>query len=154
MIEMHFISQDRNVSPRCFENWIFDRLPYADLTTKPSPPPDYAKLTAKIETMKRKNSEEKEVKSKNKNGQERRIKQKGDVRGVDTPINLLLSEFYDSGELFKSYVFNFWPLCIGILNLPPNLRGKVGLSYFFIAVHDVLAQCYVCSNHFFGLSMQ
>ena len=84
MIEMHFISQDRNVSPRFFENWIFDRLPYADLTTKPSPPPDHAKLTAKIETMKRKNSEEKEVKSKNKNGQERRIKQKGDVRGVDT----------------------------------------------------------------------
>ncbi len=25
-------------------------------------------------------------------------------------INLLFSEFYDSGQLFKSYVFDFWPL--------------------------------------------
>ena len=50
-------------------------------------------------------------------------------------INLLFSEFYDSGQLFKSYVFDFWPLCLGILNMPPRLRGKVGLSYFLAALY-------------------
>eukprot|EP01035_Chromulina_nebulosa_P031855 gene31855-42494_t len=64
--------------------------------------------------------------SKNKDGQEKRIKQDRDFRGVAIPINLLLSKFYDSGQLFKSYVSDCWPLCIDILNLPPTLRGKVG----------------------------
>ena len=50
-------------------------------------------------------------------------------------INLLLCEFYDSGQLFKSKVVDFWPLCIGILNLPPPLRGKVGLSWFIAALY-------------------
>lgn len=63
------------------------------------------------------------------------VEQEKDIRGTAIPINLLLSEFYDSGQLFKSYVFDFWPLCIGILNLPPNLRGKIGLSYFLTAVY-------------------
>ena len=44
-------------------------------------------------------------------------------KDVAIPINLLLSEFYDSGQLFKSNVSDFWPLYIGILNLPANLRG-------------------------------
>lgn len=56
-------------------------------------------------------------------------------RGDYILINLLLSEFYDSGQLFKSYVFDYWPLCIGILNMPPPLRGKVGLSYFLAALY-------------------
>ncbi len=38
-------------------------------------------------------------------------------------INLLFSEFYHSGQIFKSYVFDFWPLYLGILNMPPRLRG-------------------------------
>jgi hypothetical protein len=63
------------------------------------------------------------------------VEQDRDVRGNAIMVNLLFSEFYDSGQLFKSYVFDFWPLCIGILNLPPNLRGKVGLSYFLTAVY-------------------
>ena len=63
------------------------------------------------------------------------VEQDRDVRGNAIMINLLFSEFYDSGQLFKSYVFDFWPLCIGILNLPPHLRGKVGLSYFLSAVY-------------------
>ena len=58
-----------------------------------------------------------------------------DNRGDSILINLLLSEFYDSGQLFKSYVFDFWPLCIGILNMPPSLRGKIGLSYFLAALY-------------------
>ena len=63
------------------------------------------------------------------------VEQDRDVRGNAIMINLLFSEFYDSGQLFKSYVFDFWPLCIGILNLPPQLRGKVGLSYSLSAVY-------------------
>ncbi len=63
------------------------------------------------------------------------VEQDKEVRGNAIMINLLFSEFYDSGQLFKSYVFDFWPLCFGILNLPPNLRGKVGLSYFLTAVY-------------------
>ena len=38
--------------------------------------------------------------------------------------NLLLSEFNDGGQLFTSKVFDFWPLYIGILNLPANLRDS------------------------------
>jgi hypothetical protein len=51
------------------------------------------------------------------------------------PINLLFSEFYDSGQLFKSYAFDFWPLLFQILNLPATLRGKIGLSYFLTALY-------------------
>eukprot|EP01036_Dinobryon_divergens_P054119 gene54119-72327_t len=112
-------SQDLNA-------WIFDPLPYADLTKKTFSPPDNAKVTTRrSDTMKRKKAEEEEVKSKNKDGQLRRFKEDRDVRGDAIMVNLLLSEFYDSGQLFKSYVFDFWPLCIGILNLPPNHRGNV-----------------------------
>ena len=40
----------------------FDRLPYTDLTTKTSPPPDHAKVTTtRSKTMKRKKAEEEEV---------------------------------------------------------------------------------------------
>jgi hypothetical protein len=51
-------------------------------------------------------------------------------------INLLLSEFYDGGQLFTSKVFDFWPLCIGILNLPAHLRSKIGLGYFLGALYN------------------
>jgi hypothetical protein len=50
-------------------------------------------------------------------------------------IKLLFSEFYDSGQLLKSYVFDFWALYLGILNMPPRLRGKVGLSYFLATLY-------------------
>ena len=45
-------------------------------------------------------------------------------------VDLLLSEFYDGGQLFTSRMFDFWPQCFGILNLPANLRSKVGLVFF------------------------
>jgi hypothetical protein len=36
------------------DTWPFDLLPYTDLTTKTSPPPDHAKVTTKrSKTMKR-----------------------------------------------------------------------------------------------------
>ena len=48
------------------------------------------------------------------------VEQERDVRGVAIPINSLLSEFNDSGQLFKSSVFDFWPLCISTI-----LNGKL-----------------------------
>ena len=51
-------------------------------------------------------------------------------------INLLLSEFYDGGQLFTSRMFDFWPLCFGILNLPANLRSKIGLGFFLGALYN------------------
>ena len=52
-----------------------------------------------------------------------------------TPVNLLLSEFYDSGQLFHRKATDFWPLCVGIMNLPPTHRGKVGIGYFIQALY-------------------
>ena len=62
-------------------------------------------------------------------------KQSKDRKDV-TCINLLMSQFYDSGQLFSSKMFDFWPLCIGFLNLPPQLRGKIGLGYFLCALFN------------------
>jgi len=58
-----------------------------------------------------------------------------DERSTAILVNLLLSEFYDGGQLFTSRTFDFWPLCIGILNLPANLRSKIGLGYFIGALY-------------------
>ena len=81
---MHFFSQDINA-------WIFDPLPYADLTKKTFSPPDNAKVTTRSDTMKRKKAEEEEVKkSKNKDGQLRHFKDDRDVRGDAIMVNLLL----------------------------------------------------------------
>ncbi len=51
------------------------------------------------------------------------------------PINLLLMEFYDGGQLFKYATCNFWGLFTSILNLPPTYRGKVGISQFLSAIY-------------------
>jgi hypothetical protein len=52
------------------------------------------------------------------------------------PVNLLLNEFYDGGQLFKWRVKDFWGLFTGILNLPPTYRGKVGISTFLSAIYS------------------
>ena len=57
------------------------------------------------------------------------------VRSGSVPVNLLLSEFYDGGQLFKSIVTNFWGLFIQILNLPPTYRGKLGVGMFVQAIY-------------------
>ena len=62
-------------------------------------------------------------------------KQSKDRKDV-TCVNLLMSQFYDSGQMFTSKMFDFWPLCIGFLNLPPQLRGKIGLGYFLCALFN------------------
>ena len=54
---------------------------------------------------------------------------------VVMPINLLLSDFYDGGQLFKRRACNFWGLFTSILNLPPTYRGKVGISTFLSAIY-------------------
>eukprot|EP01036_Dinobryon_divergens_P036564 gene36564-47637_t len=51
------------------------------------------------------------------------------------PINLLLMEFYDGGQLFKYATCNFWGLFTSVLNLPPTYRGKVGISQFLSAIY-------------------
>ena len=54
---------------------------------------------------------------------------------TSVPINLLLMEFYDGGQLFKYATCNFWGLFTSILNLPPTYRGKVGISQFLSAIY-------------------
>jgi|APCry1669189000_1035189.scaffolds.fasta_scaffold03200_3 hypothetical protein len=50
-------------------------------------------------------------------------------------VPLLLSEFYDGGQLFKSFASNFWVLLTQILNLPPTYRGKLGIGMFVQAIY-------------------
>jgi len=40
-------------------------------------------------------------------------------RSHSEEVNLILSEFYDGGQLFKSKTYSFWILMTQILNLPP-----------------------------------
>jgi hypothetical protein len=49
-------------------------------------------------------------------------------------INLLISEFYDGIQLFKTRIQNFWPLMISILNLPLSMRVKCGVGTFIISL--------------------
>ncbi len=50
-------------------------------------------------------------------------------------VNLLISEFYDGIQLFKTKVQNFWPLMISILNLPLSMRIKSGVGTFMISLY-------------------
>jgi hypothetical protein len=49
-------------------------------------------------------------------------------------VNLLLSEFYDGMQVYKSRIQSFWPLMISILNLPLSMRNKPGVGSFLIAL--------------------
>jgi hypothetical protein len=49
-------------------------------------------------------------------------------------LNLLLGHFYDGGQIHKSKVTPFWPILVTILNLPPELRGKVGVGTFLLSI--------------------
>ena len=51
-------------------------------------------------------------------------------------VSLVLSEFYDGGQLFKSTTCNFWILMTQILNLPPTFRGKLGIGMFLSAIYS------------------
>ena len=64
-------------------------------------------------------------------------KQKQDERRQSTCVSvpLLLSEFYDGGQLFKSKVNDFWALLTQFLNLPPTYRGKLGIGMFVQAIY-------------------
>jgi hypothetical protein len=50
-------------------------------------------------------------------------------------VNLLISEFYDGIQLFKTKVQNFWPLVISILNLPLSMRIQPGIGAFLISLY-------------------
>jgi hypothetical protein len=49
-------------------------------------------------------------------------------------VNLLLSEFYDGMQVYKSRIQSFWPLMISILNLPLSMRNKPGVGSFLVAL--------------------
>ena len=57
-------------------------------------------------------------------------------RAHSEEVNLVLSEFYDGGQLFKSKTYNFWILMTQILNLPPTFRGKLGIGMFLSAIYS------------------
>ena len=45
-------------------------------------------------------------------------------------VNILLSEFYDGAQIYRWKTSKFYPFVIGILNLPPSYRGKIGAGLF------------------------
>lgn len=51
-------------------------------------------------------------------------------RGGSVPVNLLLLQFYDAGQIFKWRHNRFIGHFTGIINLPPSYRGKIGISNF------------------------
>jgi hypothetical protein len=51
-----------------------------------------------------------------------------------TMVNILFSHFYDGCQVHRSKVTTFWPIYISILNLPPPLRGKLGIGTFLLAL--------------------
>jgi hypothetical protein len=57
-----------------------------------------------------------------------------DRNKIIVPIDLILMEYYDGAQLFKSTVKEFVPLMISILNLPPTLRKVVNLGMFTISI--------------------
>lgn len=60
-----------------------------------------------------------------------------------TPINLLLGYNYDGCQPFGSKAVNFWPMTLTILNLPPNLRKKVGMGMFLLSIYYMAKESYV-----------
>ena len=66
------------------------------------------------------------------------------------PVNLLLSQFYDGGQLFKWATCDFWGLFTSILNLPPTYRGKLGISTFLSALfsgkHNTVAEKFIFTD--------
>ena len=57
------------------------------------------------------------------------------ARSGTVPVNLLLMDFYDGGQLFRYRTCDFWGFFITIVNLPPAYRGKLGISTFLSAIY-------------------
>jgi hypothetical protein len=53
-------------------------------------------------------------------------------------VNILLSEFYDGAQIYKWKTSKFYPFVIGILNLPPSYRGKLGVGMFLSTLFSSL----------------
>lgn len=52
-------------------------------------------------------------------------------------VNLLLGYNYDGCQPFSTMAVNFWPMTLSILNLPPNLRKKVGMGMFLLSIYHL-----------------
>lgn len=59
------------------------------------------------------------------------------------PVSLLLGYNYDGVQPFSSKVADFWPMTLSILNLPPNLRKKVGMGMFILSIYSMGKETYV-----------
>ena len=57
------------------------------------------------------------------------------ARNGTVPVNLLLMDFYDGGQLFHYATCDFWGFFTSIVNLPPAYRGKLGISTFLSAIY-------------------
>jgi hypothetical protein len=50
-------------------------------------------------------------------------------------VSLLLSVYYDGGQLFKRRTTSAWPLMVSILSLPPPLRIARGKGLFMLSLY-------------------
>ena len=57
------------------------------------------------------------------------------ARTETIPVNLLVMDFYDGGQLFHWNYCDFWCLLTSFVNLPPAYRGKLGISTFLSAIY-------------------
>jgi hypothetical protein len=56
-------------------------------------------------------------------------------------VNVLISQFYDGVQIYNKKVADFWPLLFTILNLPPNIRNKIGYGMFLLSVFSAPQGC-------------
>jgi hypothetical protein len=49
-------------------------------------------------------------------------------------VNIFISQFYDGVQIYNNKVADYWPLLFTILNLPPNIRNKIGFGMFLLSV--------------------
>jgi hypothetical protein len=59
-------------------------------------------------------------------------KRKDDINLIK--VNIFISQFYDGVKLYNKKVIDFWPLLFTILNLPPNIRNKMGKGMFLLSM--------------------
>ena len=43
-------------------------------------------------------------------------------------INIVIGQFYDGCQIYKTKHSSFWPLVVSFLNLPPSYRTKMGVG--------------------------
>ena len=49
-------------------------------------------------------------------------------------INIVIGQFYDGCQIYKTKHSSFWPLVVSFLNLPPSYRTKMGVGMFLLGI--------------------